>query len=161
MKKLNPEHIEVVKEIISQAPFMKLLGMQVRTLDYGMCYLELTMERKHLQAYGGIHGGVYASIIDTAIYWACYCHMPEDLGYLSADLTVNNLASVEKGRLFVEGRLPHPGRTLCLGEGDVKNEEGRLLAHGTPKLLVHEKLPAAEEGVQNIGFPPPPPKFLE
>lgn len=48
MKKLNPEHIEVMKEIISQAPFMKLLGMQVRTLDYGMCHLELTMERKHL-----------------------------------------------------------------------------------------------------------------
>lgn len=87
--------------------------------------------------------------------------MPEDLGYLSADLTVNNLASVEKGRLFVEGRILKTGRTLCLGEGDVKNEEGRLLAHGNSKLLVHEKLPAAEEGVQNIGFPPPPPKFLE
>lgn len=161
MKKLNPEHIKVMKEIISRAPFMELLGMQVHTLDYGLCRLEVSMERKHLHAYGGIHGGVYASIIDTAIYWACYCHMPEELGYLSADLTVNNLASIEKGRLLVEGRILKTGRTICLGEGDVKNEEGRLLAHGTSKLLINEKLLTAEEGVQNIGFPPPPPKFLE
>ena len=157
---LNPQHVEIVKNAISTAPYMAYLGMRATKLDVGICTLEVELNPNHLHAYGSIHGGVYASVIDTVCYWAAYCAMEEDDGFLSADLNVTNLSSITKGKLFVEGRVIKQGKTMTLTEGEVRDEGGRLLAHGTSKLLVHPKLLSAKEGLSVHGIHDLPPKFL-
>lgn len=88
------------------------------------------MEKKHLNPFGGIHGGVYSSLIDTAAYWAVYCELDENIGLISLDLNVDNLAPVKEGKLIVKGRRIKIGRNVCLAEAMVTNEEGKPLAHG-------------------------------
>ena len=161
MRNLNPAHIEIMKGAITNAPFMRLIGMKTTVLDYGVCTLEVELEHKHIHAYGSIHGAVYAAMIDTVAYWACYCHMDEDAGYLSADLNVSNLAAVTEGRLIAEGRAVKIGRTICLAEASVKDETDRLLAHGTSKMIVAPNLLTAAQGVRSQGIEHLPPKFLE
>lgn len=104
MKKLNPEHIKAVLDLINQAPYFKLLSMEVRELDFGYCRVEVDLDTKHLNPFGGLHGGVYASIIDTASYWAVYCELEEDVGLISLDLKVDNLATIKYGKLIAEGK---------------------------------------------------------
>jgi hypothetical protein len=41
------------------------------------------IEKKHMNPFGGIPGGVYASAIDTAAYWSAYCDLPEEKGLVS------------------------------------------------------------------------------
>ncbi|NLL86305.1 MAG: PaaI family thioesterase, partial [Syntrophomonadaceae bacterium] len=70
MKTLNPEHIRAVMDLINQGPFFKLLSMKVCEIGLGYARVELDLEEKHLNPFGGVHGGVYSSLIDTVTYWA-------------------------------------------------------------------------------------------
>lgn len=58
--------------------------MKVCELRKGYSKITVALDRKHLNPFGGVHGGVYASVIDTAAYWAAYCEMEENAGYTSS-----------------------------------------------------------------------------
>ncbi len=160
MKTLNPAHLDAMREMISDAPYMSMMNLRVTELDYGICNMEVPMIEGHLHAYRAIHGGVYAGLIDTAAYWACYCEMEEDEGFVSLDLTVHNLVSVKEGTLFVEGRCIELGRTMLIAEAKVKDERGRTLAYGSSKLMRRAGLKTATQLCEGFGLPPLPPKFL-
>ena len=66
--KLNPEHIEEVLKLINQGPYFRLLNIDILSLEEGRCIVEADIERKHMNCFGGMHGGVYESIMDTAAY---------------------------------------------------------------------------------------------
>jgi len=161
LKKLNPAHLDAVRHLLQKAPFVEMVGLEAVALDYSHCRLELSVKPCHTNPFGGLHGGVYSTAIDTAAYWACYCNLPENTGFVSADLNVSNLATVREGRIIVIGRAIKIGRSLCLAEARVTDETGRLLAHGTSKMLVTEGLQFLDQAVANLGLPPMPPKFLE
>ena len=105
--------------------------MKVCELGPGYSKVMMELDKKHLNPFGGIHGGAYASVIDTAAYWAAYCDMEEDAGYTSMDLCVNNLATLKGGCILAEGRRIKSGRNIYLCEAEVKDGNGKLIAHGT------------------------------
>ncbi|WP_242848995.1 PaaI family thioesterase [Syntrophomonas palmitatica] len=98
------------------------------------------MKKELLSPYGAIQGGVYSSLIDTAAYWAPYAELPEDVGLISMDVNVNNLSSIKSGNLLARGERIKIGRTVCLAEVSVTNEDGKVLAHGSSKLLITQGL---------------------
>ena len=75
MREPNPEHIEAVLNLINQGPYFKHLSMPVKEIGIGYSLVELDLGKEHLNPFGGVHGGVYASAIDTAAYWAVYCEV--------------------------------------------------------------------------------------
>ncbi|MCR6545991.1 PaaI family thioesterase [Dehalobacterium formicoaceticum] len=160
MKKLNPEHIKAILELINQGPYFQLLSMEVCKLDFGYCRVDVNLEMKHLNPFGGLHGGVYASIIDTAAYWAVYCDLKENVGLISLDLKVDNLSTVKDGKIIVEGKRLKAGRSICLSEATVTDTQGKLLAHGTSKQLITTGLQSINQAVTAMGYQSLPPKFL-
>ena len=160
MKKLNPEHIKAILELINQAPYFRLLSMEVKKLDFGYSRVEVDLETKHLNPFGGLHGGVYASIIDTAAYWAVYCELEEDAGLISLDLCVDDLSTAKDGKLIVEGKRIKLGRSICLSEATVTDLQGKLLAHGTSKQMVTTGLQSINQAVTAMGYQSLPAKFL-
>lgn len=161
MKKLNPEHIKAILNLINQGPYFRLLSMEVCEMDFGSCRVEVNLDTKHLNPFGGLHGGVYASIIDTAAYWAVYCELEEDVGLISLDLKVDNLATAKDGKLIVEGKRIKVGRNICLSEATVTDTQGKLLAHGTSKQMITQGLQSINQAVAAMGYQSSPPKFLE
>jgi len=83
-----------------------------------------------------VHGGVLATLIDTATFWSVYLRIPEDAGLVNIDLKLNYLQPVENGRLTAEGRSIRSGKTICYAESDVWNARGDLVAHGTSTLMI-------------------------
>lgn len=161
MRKLNQEHIKAVIDLINQGPYFKLLSMVVCELGEGFSRVEVDLENKHLNPFGGIHGGVYSSLIDTAAYWAVYCEVEEDAGLISLDLKVDNLAPVKEGHLVVEGKRIKTGRSVCLAEATIIDRQGRYLAHGTSKQMVIPGLQTISQAVAAMGYREPPPKFID
>ncbi|MDH7479626.1 MAG: PaaI family thioesterase [Syntrophomonadaceae bacterium] len=161
MPRLNPEHVRAVIELINQGPYFRLLSMEVRELREGYARVEVDLGEKHLNPFGGIHGGVYSSLIDTAAYWAVYCEVEEDAGLISLDLKVDNLAPAKSGHLIVEGRRIKVGRSICLAEGVVYDPRGRHLAHGTSKQMVTYGLQTISQAVAAMGYRSLPPKFID
>lgn len=160
MTKLNPEHIQAVIGLINQGPYFRLLSMQVCEMGLGFANVEMEIEEKHLNPFGGIHGGVYSSLIDTAAYWAVYGDVEEDAGLISLDLQVDNLAPVKEGRLTVEGRRVRAGRSICIADAAVMDGLGRCLARGTSKQVVVPGLQTIAQALSALGHPPLPPKFI-
>ena len=137
MKELNPAYISHVNRLINNSPYFKLLSMTIVDAGFGFSLLEIDLAQKHLQPFGFVHGGVFASIIDAASFWSIY-HEIEDpnAGATTVDLKLNYLAPAASGKLIAKGRRIKLGRTLGYAEASVTDETGRLLAHGTSTLMI-------------------------
>ena len=159
--KINPEHIKALIELINRGPYFELLSLKIRELGVGYSRVEVDLEKKHMNPFGAIHGGVYASIIDTAAYWSAYCELDENAGFTTIDVSVNNLAMVNDGKIIAEGKSLKIGRSICLTEASVKDERGKLLAYGTSKLMVLQGKQSVNHAIEMAGGGALPPKFLD
>jgi len=137
MARINPHYADMVRQVVNQSPYFRLLSMELREFDVGTSLVEIDLQEKHLQPFGAVHGGVFATIIDATTFWAVYGEVDERSGMTSVDLKLNYLApAAAPGRLIARGRRIKIGKTLGLGEAEVTNEEGKLLAHGTSTLMI-------------------------
>ena len=98
--------------------------------------VELDIAECHLQPFGIVHGGVIATLIDTATFWAGFGTIPEDAALVNVDLKLNYLQTVTRGRLTALGRAIRTGRTISYCEAEVRSDDGNLIAHGTSTLMV-------------------------
>jgi uncharacterized protein (TIGR00369 family) len=150
----NPEYLEKITRIVNQSPYFELLSMKLRDVGLGFSVLEIDLDKKHLQPFGSVHGGVFASIIDAAAFWAVYYGIEDQqAGVTTVDLKLNFLAPAAGGKLIAKGRQIKVGKTLGYAEAEVFSAENRLLAHGTSTVII---LPG--KAVETA--PTLPPKFL-
>ena len=160
MKKLNPDHVREVLRLINHGPYFRLLSMRVRDIGKGFATVEMDVRNKHLNPFGGVHGGVYSSLIDTATYWAVYGDVDEDAGLISLDVSVDHLAPVKEGSLMVEGKRLKAGKRICMAEAVIMDGSGKTLAHGTSKQMVLPGLQTIAQAASAMGYKPLPPKFV-
>jgi uncharacterized protein (TIGR00369 family) len=132
----NPEHIRELAELVNSSPFPAHMSMRLVSIAFDQAVLELKTAPHHLQAYGILHGGVLATLIDTATFWSAYLRLPEDAGLVNVDLKLNYLKPVENGLLTAEGRAIRSGHTLCYAESYVMNAGREIVAHGTSTLMI-------------------------
>lgn len=86
MKRLNPEYVKAVTALANESPYFRHLGMVIAGLGTGEALVELQSRDRHLQVYGNVHGGVIASLADTAIFWSCFAELDESAGITTVDL---------------------------------------------------------------------------
>lgn len=156
---LNQDHIRRLIDLINSSPFFRNLDMKIEEMGIGYSLVVIKLMEKHLSPYGAIQGGVYSSIIDTAAYWAPYAELEEDKGLISMDVTVHNLASINQGIILARGERIKIGKTTCLSQVLVTDEDGRPLAQGSSKLLITQGLQTIP---QMVGYEQAkiPPKFI-
>ncbi|MEE9912772.1 MAG: PaaI family thioesterase [Deltaproteobacteria bacterium] len=160
MRTLNPDHIKAVLGLINQSPYFLLLSMKVTAIWEGFATMEMDIAGRHLNPFGGIHGGVYASLIDTAVYWAVYGDIGENDGLISLDLKVDHLAQVKEGHLAVEGKRIRTEKNICIAEAAVIDSGGKYLAYGTSRQMVKHGLQTMAQVLAVTGHEPLPPKFI-
>jgi uncharacterized protein (TIGR00369 family) len=147
--KLNSRYVEAVTKVVNQCPYFSLLSMEIKDLQWGLSVLEIQLSEKHLQPFGFVHGGVIASILDAATFWAVFPQVENGIGLTTVEMKVNFLSPAQKGKLIAKGRCIRLGKTLALGDAEIRNHEGGLVAHGTATMMVvpglkipgHENLP--------------------
>lgn len=115
--------------------------MEIRNLAWGEATVEIAAREKHLQPFGIVHGGVFASLLDATTFWAAYSQAPEDVGMTTVDLKLNYLAPLTRGRMIAKGQCLRAGGTLYLSEASIRSDEGELLAHGTSTLMLLKNTP--------------------
>jgi len=155
MKELNPAYVDHVNSLVNSSPYFQLLSMRIVEAGIGFSLLEIDLDRKHLQPFGFVHGGVFASIIDAACFWSLF-HGIEDpnAGATTVDLKLNYLAPAVSGKLIARGRRIKLGRRLGYAEATVTDEKDKILAHGTSTLMILAERALAIDS-------PLPPKYLD
>lgn len=135
--------------------------MRVTELGVGYSKVVAEISRKHMNPFGALHGGVYSSVIDTAAYWSAYCDLPEEQGLVSIDLKVDFLAPVLDQIVIVKGKRVKAGKTIYLAEAQMFNEKGKLVAHGTSKLMAINNKQTISEVVDYVSAESLPSKFVK
>jgi uncharacterized protein (TIGR00369 family) len=109
-------------------------------VDLGEVILQGTPQIKHLNPMGTVHGGWYATLLDSAVGCAVHTMMPPGRGYTTAELSVNLVrgAPVGKEPLRVIGKVLHCGKQLATAEGRIVDAAGKLYAHATTTCLVFD-----------------------
>ena len=149
--RINPKYTKALGMIVNRCPYFSLLSMKIKDLQWGISLVEIKLEEKHLQPFGNVHGGAIASLVDAAAFWAVFPQVEKGKGLTTVEMKINLLAPAQKGKLLAQGRCIKVGRSLALGEAQVKDEKGILVAHGTATMMVvpdlriagYEKLPTS------------------
>ncbi len=135
MKSPNPEYIRRLKRTVKDAPYPRHMAMELAEIGMDSAVATLRLAECHMQPFGIVHGGVLATMIDTATFWAAFLRLPDGDGLVNIDLKLNYLKAVRKGVLRAEGRCLRHGRSISYAESGVLDEDGDLLAHGTSTLM--------------------------
>jgi len=135
--------LDALRELIEAdlpPPVFHLLGMDGLEVDEGRITVYLTPQEFHYNPLGTVHGGVLATVLDTATGCAVHSTLAAGEGYTSLDLTTKFLrpVTVDSGRLRCEGTILSRGRRTALAEARLTDAAGRLAAYGTSSCLVFE-----------------------
>jgi uncharacterized protein (TIGR00369 family) len=136
MKQPNDDYVNKLINMVNTSPYPKHLRMQLDSISVDQAVVKLNTEQCHLQPFGIVHGGVLATLIDTATFWSVFLRLPEDAGLVNIDLKLNYLKSISSGLMTAQGRCIRAGRTINYAEASIKDKEGNLIAHGTSTLMV-------------------------
>ena len=87
---------------------------------------------------GVLHGGIAATLLDSAMGSAVHTTLPASQVYTSLDISVRYIraGAVDGGELRAEGRVVHRGRKVRTAEASLTDEAGRLIATATSSLMV-------------------------
>ncbi|NEC89824.1 PaaI family thioesterase [Streptomyces sp. SID12501] len=114
-------------------------------VEPGRAVFSLTPGEEHYNPIGSVHGGIFATLLDSAAGCAVQSTLPQGMAYTSLDLTVKFLRriTVDTGTVRAIGTLVNKGRQTALAQAQLFDARDRLLAHATSSCLL---------------FPVPPPQ---
>jgi uncharacterized protein (TIGR00369 family) len=121
---------------VESSAFHSWAGLRLVRVEVGDVEVALPLEPHHLNPGGILHGGLIATLADTAIGLAVRSALPEDRTHVTAQLDVHFLERVDHGTVRARGTAVRVGGRMAYGEGDVRNEEGRLLARASGTFIV-------------------------
>ena len=125
---------------IPPPPIAELLGMEVVEVESGRAVFALTPGQQHYNPIGLVHGGIAATLLDSAMGCAVHTTLEPGWGYGTLDLSTRFVRPIlaDTGRILCEGVVVHRGRRTATTEGRVWAEDsGKLLAHGSGSALLH------------------------
>jgi uncharacterized protein (TIGR00369 family) len=122
------------------APIARTLDFMLLEVDEGRALFQGKPGPGHLNPLGTVHGGWYATLLDSALGCAVHTMMPAGRGYTTAELGVNLVKSIgpKVQRVRAEGRVLHCGRQLATAEARLFGPDGTLYAHATTTCLVFD-----------------------
>lgn len=131
---------------IPYPPIAQTLDFMLVEVGAGTAVFQGTPQRNHYNPLGSVHGGWFATLLDSALGCAVHTMMPAGRAYTTAELSVNLVRAITTrvARVRAEGRVIHCGRQLATADARLVGADGTLYAHATTTCLVFE-MPGAQE----------------
>lgn len=132
-----------IRQRVASSPFHSSMGITVEAVREGWVDLRLDAVPDHANLQGTVHGGVLATLADTAAGLAVRSAIPPGSRHVSVNLDVQYLAPASAGVLHAVGRVVRMGRRIAFAEADVTDEGGTAVARAQVTIAVSP--PPAEE----------------
>ncbi|MEV7755194.1 PaaI family thioesterase [Streptomyces griseofuscus] len=135
--------LELMRWVQSERPadipsIGRLLGMRFDEVEHGRVVVSLDTRPDFANPLGTVHGGIAATLLDSAMGCAVHTTLPAGVGYTTLELKVNYIraARTDGQALTAEGTVIHAGRRTATAEGKVLDDQGKLIAHATTTCIV-------------------------
>ena len=125
---------------IPAQPIMDTVGWTVDTVENGMLRLAFEPQEYLFHAGGLLHGGIIATLLDSAMAGAIMSTLEPGRGCTTLQLSVNNTRGVrlDTGVLYAQGIVTYAGRRTGVATSNLTDENGRLYAQGTTSCLIFD-----------------------
>ena len=136
--------LEFLRAIVAGAlpppPIAKLIGTSLAEVEFGRAVFELEPAEWQYNPIGAVHGGVAATLLDSAMGCAVQSTLTAGVGYTTTDLQVRYVRAMgtDTGPVRAEGTVVHAGRRLVTAQGQIiiATNSGKLIAHATTACMV-------------------------
>jgi uncharacterized protein (TIGR00369 family) len=126
-------------------PMARLMNIRLSEVAKGRVVFEGTPEEYHYNPLGVVHGGMAATLLDSALGCCVNSHLEAGDFYTTLELKINYLRPItlETGRVRAIATTVHIGRTTAVVEGRVVDELDRIYAYASSTCLVRRSGPAS------------------
>jgi uncharacterized protein (TIGR00369 family) len=130
----------IVQGRLPGPPIAHLIGFRLSEAANGRVVFTCEPHESHYNPLGSVHGGVVATLLDSAMGCAVHSTLPAGRFYTTLEIKVNYIRSlgVGSGPVQAVGETIHSGRQTAIAEGRLVDEGGRLYAHATTTCIVFD-----------------------
>jgi len=130
-----------LRDRLQDSEFYRWAGVEVTDASPGAVEIAFEAGPQHLNLQGLVHGGILATLADTAMGLAVRTVLEAGRRHVTVQLGVEFLSPGRPGRITARGRSVKIGTQLGFAEADVVNADGRLLARAHSTLSVTKQKP--------------------
>ncbi len=138
MKKLSTANAKRIKSELSGIPFLNYLGNKIDKLKPGLAQVSVKYKNQLTQGYGFLHGGVLASLADTAAAFATRTLIDAEDKLVTLELKINYINPVQSDAKAL-AKVVHKGRRTVVIDVDVKDKQNRLCAKALVTYVIFIK----------------------
>jgi uncharacterized protein (TIGR00369 family) len=121
-------------------PIARLMGFELVEVDPGRAVFAVEPAEFHYNPLGSVHGGLAATLLDSAMGCAVQSTLPAGRAFTTLELKTNYVRAmtVATGPVTATGEVLSSGSRVATAEGRVEDSQGRLLAHATTTCLIFD-----------------------
>jgi uncharacterized protein (TIGR00369 family) len=121
--------LDKIEDLIKHQPILNHLGVKLNNVERGLCEIEFDIKEFHKQGLGYIHGGITATMADTAAGWAVYSMLSLNTASVTSDLNIKYLRPGTGEKCIAIGKVLKPGKRFYFSEADVFTEQNGVRTH--------------------------------
>ena len=116
----------------------KLMNMRLVEVGEGHAVFAVEPDERHYNGLGIAHGGLAATLLDSALGCAINTLMPPGRVFTTLEMKINYVRPMrrETGEVRCEARVIHSGGRTATAEGRITDAGGKLYAHGTATCML-------------------------
>ena len=127
----------MVEGVIPHPTIADTIPMKSILAEKGRMVFEVKADERHINPFGGIHGGFSATVMDTVTGCAVHTMLDAGVAYATVDLNVKMLKPIPGDTtLIAEGKIINLSKSLGVSEGTLKDKAGKLYAHSTAICMI-------------------------
>ncbi len=125
-------------------PIADTMDFTLVSVATGEVTFQGTPKFRHYNPLGTVHGGWFATLLDSALGCAVHTTLAPGRGYTTLELKINLVRALHDRVPLVRaiGRVRHVGRQMATAEADLVGPDGKLYAHGSTTCLIFDAPPA-------------------
>lgn len=125
---------------IPRPPIAALLGMSIDSVEPGHVTFALDIDEHLYNPIGSVHGGVFCTLLDSAMGCAVHTTLPVGHAYTTLELKVNLIKglTVATPRVIAEGEVISSGRRVATASGRITGPDGSLYGDASTTCLLFE-----------------------
>ena len=134
--------LEFLRKVVSgelpRPPISALMNFGLAELSEGRAVFTVEPAEYHYNPIGVVHGGLAATLLDSAMGCAVHSTLPAGAGYTTLEVKVNFVRALtaETGLVRCEAEVIHVGGRTATAEGKMLDAAGKLYAHATTTCII-------------------------
>ncbi|MDR7267454.1 uncharacterized protein (TIGR00369 family) [Pelomonas saccharophila] len=130
----------MIDGLAPRPPISETLDFLLIAVEDGRAIFQGRPQFKHYNPLGSVHGGWFATLLDSALGCSVHTTLPMGRGYTTLEFKVNLVRGLSDKVPLVRaiGHVVHRGRQVTTAEAELVGHDGKLYAHATTTCLLFD-----------------------